>query len=387
MFISIFTASTALLSLASLAQAVPQFGISSSAVSTTTAIAPSGSQPATLTSTVACNNSPDLCNRNYNNITHMGAHDVAFLRDSSTGFSTSGNTFYNATVALSAGIRLLQAQVHDSNGTLQLCHSSCSLLDGGTLESWLSKIKIWMDANPNEVVSIILVNSDSFKVSEFGTVFQASGISTYGYTPASRSAMATWPTLQTLITANTRLVTYITNIDYDTTFPYLLPEFTYMFETHFEVTSSTGFNCTVDRPSSLSSGTGASAISSGYMSLMNHFQYDEMAFGITIPAISAIETTNSPATNTTGALGTHAVQCNSEWGNKPTFVLVDFFNVGPAVRVADTLNGITPTGRISLSTAQLTAATSAGARPESGSWFGVAALAMGVVAVGNFVWL
>ncbi|KAG4442992.1 hypothetical protein IFR05_001523 [Cadophora sp. M221] len=386
MLSSLFTASAAFLSLAGLAQAVPQFG-ASSAVSSTTATAASTSLAPASTGTVACNNSPDLCNRNYNNITHMGAHDVAFLRDSSTSFSVAGNTFYNATVALSAGIRLLQAQVHDLNGTLELCHTSCSLLDGGSLESWLSKIKTWMDANPNEVVSILLVNSDNHDASDFGAAFEASGISEYGFTPASTTAMSTWPTLQTLISANTRLVTFIASIDYDTAYPYLLPEFTYMFENPYDVTSSSGFNCTVDRPSSLSSGTGASAISSGYMSLMNHFQYNAMAFGITVPAVGLIETTNSGATNTTGALGTHAVQCNSEWGGKPTFVLVDFFNVGPAIEVADDMNGITPTGRITLSTAQLTADTSAAVRPESRSWFGIAAMAMGVVALGNFVWL
>lgn len=381
---SVSTAAAALLLLAGLAQAVPQFGTSSTV---STATAASASLAAAATSTVACNNSPDLCNRNYNNITHMGAHDVAFLRDSSTSFSVAGNTFYNATIALSAGLRLLQAQVHDLNGTLELCHTSCSLLDGGSLESWLGKIKSWMDSNPNEVVSILLVNSDNFNVSSFGTVFEASGISEYGYTPASTTAMSTWPTLQTLISANTRLVTFVTNIDYETASPYILPEFNYIFETPFDVTSSSGFNCTVDRPSSLSSGTGATALSSGYMSLMNHFQYNAMAFGITVPAIGLIETTNSAATNTTGTLGTHGAQCNSEWGSKPTFVLVDFFNVGPAIEAADNLNGITATGRITLSTAQLTADTSAAARPQSTSWFGVAAMAMGVVALGNFVWL
>lgn len=381
---SVSTAAAALLLLAGLAQAVPQFGTSSTV---STATAASASLAAAATSTVACNNSPDLCNRNYNNITHMGAHDVAFLRDNSTSFSVAGNTFYNATIALSAGLRLLQAQVHDLNGTLELCHTSCSLLDGGSLESWLGKIKSWMDSNPNEVVSILLVNSDNFNVSSFGTVFEASGISEYGYTPASTTAMSTWPTLQTLISANTRLVTFVTNIDYETASPYILPEFNYIFETPFDVTSSSGFNCTVDRPSSLSSGTGATALSSGYMSLMNHFQYNAMAFGITVPAIGLIETTNSAATNTTGTLGTHGEQCNSEWGSKPTFVLVDFFNVGPAIEAADNLNGITATGRITLSTAQLTADTSAAARPQSTSWFGVAAMAMGVVALGNFVWL
>ena len=44
-------------------------------------------------STAACNNSPDLCSRSYSNITQLGAHDSAFLRDSSTGFSSSGNQY------------------------------------------------------------------------------------------------------------------------------------------------------------------------------------------------------------------------------------------------------------------------------------------------------
>ncbi|CZS97193.1 uncharacterized protein RAG0_06354 [Rhynchosporium agropyri] len=378
---SVFTAIGALLSLAGLAYSVPQIG------STTTITPPLATQTELSTGRVACNNSPDLCTRSYNNITHMGAHDVAFLRDSSTSFSVSGNTFYNATLALSAGIRLLQAQVHDSNGILQLCHSSCFLLDGGTLKSWLSKIKAWMDINPNEVVSLLLVNADNHPIADYGTVFQTSGISVYGFAPVSRSATSNWPTLRTMIAANNRLVTFVTNIESSADVPYILPQFNYVFETHFEVTSSTGFNCTVDRPSSLSSGSGTSAVSSGFMSLMNHFQYNEMAFGITVPAIEFIETTNSAARNVTGALGNHAVRCNSDWGTKPTFVLVDFFNVGPAIQVADNMNQITPTGRIVLSTAQLTAATSGGTRSEFQSWFGAAALAMGVIALDYSVWL
>ena len=44
-------------------------------------------------SAIACNNSPDLCSRSYSNITQLGAHDSAFLRDASTGFSSSGNQY------------------------------------------------------------------------------------------------------------------------------------------------------------------------------------------------------------------------------------------------------------------------------------------------------
>jgi hypothetical protein len=316
----------------------------------------------------------------------MGAHDSAFLRDSSTPFSISGNQFYNATIALSAGIRLLQAQVHNSNGTLELCHTTCTLLDAGSLEAFLLEIKTWMDANANEVVTLLLVNSDNESAAMFGSVFEASGISNYGYTPTSTSGpVSTWPTLQTLITANTRLVTFVASITYDSTYPYLLPEFNYVFETAFGVSSLGGYNCTLSRPTSLSSAT--SAISSGYMGLLNHFTDTVEVFGISIPDVSDIATTNSASTNITGALGVQGAECKSEWGKKPTFILVDFWNVGPAIETADNLNGITATGRTTVSTAQLTASSSLGVRKDAGWGWAMAGVAMGVVAVGNFVWL
>ncbi|TVY39327.1 PI-PLC X domain-containing protein [Lachnellula subtilissima] len=371
-------------SLLSLSQASPQGGFfsQSSAVavasSTTKVSASAVSLAAAATGTTACNNSPDLCNRNYNNITHMGAHDSAFLRDSSTGFTESGNQYYNATVALSAGIRLLQAQVHLNNGVLELCHTSCALLDGGSLATFLTAIKTWMDANPNEVVTLLLVNSDDQTAATFGSVFNSTGISTYGYTPSSTDGpVATWPTLQTLITANTRLVTFIASITYDSSYPSLLPEFSFVFETAYGQTFP-DFNCTIDRPSGLASST--AAISAGYMGLVNHFADTNTL--ISTPDLTNLPTTNSPATNTSGSLGTEGQQCTSEWAKKPTFILVDYFNVGPAVETADNLNGITAVGRTSVSTAELTQSSGAGIG-KGVSW--TALLGIGAVAVVNVV--
>ncbi|EPE31729.1 PLC-like phosphodiesterase [Glarea lozoyensis ATCC 20868] len=387
-----FAATAALLSHAHLAQALPQIGssISSSSVASTSAVSAratvwSVSEAAVPTSTAACNNSPDLCDRHYNNITHMGAHDVAFLRDSSTSFSTSGNTFYNATVALSAGIRLLQAQVHLEAGVLRLCHTSCLLLDGGTLEAWLATIKTWMDANRNEVVTVILVNADDQKSASFGKVFTSSGLSTYGYTLPTTSSMLIWPTLQSLISANTRLVTFIASIDYDPAFPYLLPEFNYIFETAFGVMSPTGFGCDLDRPSTQSSA--AAAVSAGFMGMINHFLDKDAGFGIIIPDVDNITSTNSPSTTNVGALGKQGAECYIKWGVKPTFILVDFFNVGPAIETADMLNGIVGTGRVVVSTEPLTLATNSASRFNGYSGLTVVAIAMAVVAIVNTVWL
>ncbi|KAK4156714.1 PLC-like phosphodiesterase [Chaetomidium leptoderma] len=362
---------TALLTLAPGILSNPQGG------TTTTTTAPPTN---TSVSPVACNNSPELCSRAYNNITHMGAHDSAFLRDASTGNSIAGNQFYNATVALSAGIRLLQAQVHLSGNTLQLCHTSCSLLDAGPLETWLAKIKYWLDTNPNEVITLLLVNIDNQPASAFGSAFDRSGIATYGFTPPSglgnnssnntTTKTTTWPTLQSLITSNTRLVTFIASLPSSSSQEekpsYLLNEFTYLFETPYNVTSLSSFTCTLDRPSSSSTNNSSSAtaaaaaaISSGLLPLLNHFAYIALTQDIMIPNAGDVDTTNSPSETDTGALGQHVRACMAEWGGggsggggggvKPVFVLVDFFDRGPAVETADRVNGIDgPVGRVSV---------------------------------------
>jgi hypothetical protein len=225
---------------------------------------PSSTSPARI----ACNNSPELCSRTYDNITHMGTHDSAFLRDDSTDNSIAGNQYYNATIALSAGIRLLQAQVHLSGGTLQLCHTTCGLLDAGPLETWLARIKYWLDTNPNDIITILLVNADHQPASSFGAAFDRSGISTYAYAPAtSGNSNITWPTLQALIAANTRLVTFIASITPTSQYPYLLDEFAHVFETSYNVTSLDSFSCVLDRPSTAESAT--AALSSGLLPLLN----------------------------------------------------------------------------------------------------------------------
>ncbi|KAJ2986473.1 hypothetical protein NUW58_g5011 [Xylaria curta] len=355
-----------LATLASTAYSSPQ---GSDAFSTVTTAAPLATANVASNSAVACNNSPDLCSRSYSNITHMGAHDSSFLRDASTKFSVAGNQYFNATVALDAGIRLLQVQVHDLNGVIEMCHTSCGLLDAGPLQTWLADIRFWMDNNPNEVVTLLIVNSDGNDVAQFGSAFQISGISKYGYTPSGNG----WPTLQSMINANTRLVTFIASITPSSTYPYLLTQFEHVFETAFEVTSLSGFNCTLDRPGSQSSA--ASALSAGLLPLMNHFAYKSLGASLMIPDVDNVITTNSPSTSTTGALGLHAQTCNAQWGHIPTFVLVDFFTEGPSIKTADLMNGITnPVGRKNSSEAATKTSVNEALRGRNAAGMGTGAL-------------
>lgn len=61
--------------------------------------------------------------------------------------------YFDTPTQLSDGVRLVTAQVHQSNSQWRLCHTSCELLDVGLLSDWLASIKTWMDNNPNEGMS------------------------------------------------------------------------------------------------------------------------------------------------------------------------------------------------------------------------------------------
>lgn len=340
----------------------------------------------TASAQTACNNSPSLCNKAYNNITHLGAHDSPFLRDESTSFSTSGNQYYNSTRQLDAGVRLLSAQVHKVNNTngaqaWHLCHSVCDLLDAGTLANWLGEIKTWMDRNPNDVVTVLLVNSDNASPADLGAQFQSSGIDKYAYTPPSTSSIPqTWPTLQSLISNGTRLMTFVASLGTPSSdFPYLMDEFTFIFENDFENENPSNYSCTPSRPTTLT--TTQQAASSGRMFLMNHFLYSTQLFGIQTPNSTYVNVTN--AQTGFGSLGEQIRECTGVYSKPPNFVLVDFFNVGPAISAVDTANGISSsvTGRKSVPTEALEDFTS-GVSKKQGSMFAVVIAVVVAVAFG-----
>ncbi|MCJ1223533.1 hypothetical protein MMC12_000175 [Toensbergia leucococca] len=157
--------------------------------------------------------------------------------------------------------------------------------------------------------------------------------------------MSIWPTLNTLILNSTRLVTFIASLDptSNTVAPYLLDEFTFVFENPYDVTSPLNFSCVADRPPAVQGYT-ATALESGRMPLMNHFLDTQESFGIEVPDVTNITMTNAPA-GPVGNLGSAAVNCTTQYGRAPTFILVDFFDQGPAISTVDKLNNIAALGR------------------------------------------
>ncbi|KAH9944272.1 PLC-like phosphodiesterase [Epithele typhae] len=274
-----------------------------------------------------CNGHSELCDKSFGNVTFVGTHNSYAVGTSSLFV----NQDWNITQQLNDGVRMLQSQAHNKSGTIELCHTSCSLLDGGSLKDYLTQLKTWMDSNTEDVVSLLIVNSDNIAPSVYADVFTSAGLDTMAYTPSSSALTASsWPTLGSLIDSGKRLVVFLSTSADFTSVPYLIDEFTNVWETAYDVTDTT-FDCNVNR---------TNGDTSTQMYLINHF-LDKLVAGVPAPDSSRANSTN--AASGTGSLGVQVETCAVQHGRNPNFMLVDFYEYGngSVFQVAADANGVT----------------------------------------------
>ncbi|CAD6890100.1 unnamed protein product [Tilletia controversa] len=322
-----------------------------------------------------CNGFASNCDKKYSNFTVIGTHDSYAISAS----NLAANQDVSITAQLNAGIRMLQSQAHQStNRTIKgasgidLCHTSCSLYQGGSLESYLTEIKAWVDQNPTEVLTILIVNSDSLPASQFAKAYESTGLAAKSYRPSrttGRIEKSDWPTLGTLIDAGTPVVNFLTSYA-DDSVGILINEFTSMWEPRYNQVT-TPFNCSVDR------------IARGYdptnlMYIANHFK-DQSVFGSTTIVIP--DKKNMPKTNSKAEVLADANNCASMHSSYPTFILVDFFNTprrGGPLEAAAQMNGTpwssnstgVPAGSITASDATIPSSGNGTSTGTSGSGTG-----------------
>lgn len=275
-----------------------------------------------------CNGHPELCERSYGAVTYVGTHNSYAIGPST---NIAMNQDQDITRQLDDGVRMLQVQAHNENGVITLCHGACFLQNGGTLRTYLVTVKSWLDANPNEVLSLLIVNIDNMPATAYGTIFAEAGLVGLSYAPPSSPLAATaWPTLGELIDTGRRLVTFLDNAADLAAVPYLIDEFTNIWETEFNVLDAARFNCGVNRTQG---DTGAQ------MFMINHF-LDQLFVGQPVPFVERLNETN--AVEGPGSLGAHVQTCREVHGRAPNFLLVDFyeFGGGSVFQVAADINGV-----------------------------------------------
>ncbi|KAH8730204.1 PLC-like phosphodiesterase [Phaeosphaeriaceae sp. PMI808] len=287
--------------------------------------------PARPSNTQPCNNYVEFCNRKYSNITEVAAHNSPFTRQN----NAARNQDYGVTQQLNDGIRVIQGQAHLVNGTLYYCHTSCDLLNAGTVEDYLREVTAWVETHPFDVITIVFGNYDWAQKDsngdplvtsvDYDAPIRSSGLINYIYQPP-KTAMGIndWPTLGQMILSQKRVVTFI-DYNFDTAnVPYMLWQFYSVWETPFSPTDL-DFPCTIGRPEGISDEQ-----AKNMMYLANHNLNAEIAIGgmsILVPNTAQINEAN--AASGKGSLGLMTNQCAEKWGRPPNFLIVDFYNQGP----------------------------------------------------------
>jgi len=297
-----------------------------------------------------CNGSNAICSRKYSNVSLIGTHDSAHVGDI---HDWRINQERSVTFQLDSGIRFLQAQTHERHGELRMCHTSCWLLDAGTLQEYLTTVKDWLDVHPNEVVSMLLTNYDRRPPSDFDDVFSSVGLDKLAFVPASSPSpllFDAWPTYAELIASGSRLVLFLDYEGDTSVVPYILPQFDYFFETPFNTVDPTFNQCTLDRGPAGSNGD-------GLMYIVNHFLDIEVGADVLhipdeildivipdeskrvlIPDVDSNFVTNAAGGD--GSIGAQADLCKSIWGRWPSVVLVDMFSRGNVFDAQHHINGL-----------------------------------------------
>ena len=260
---------------------------------------------ATISPSQPCNGYPGLCSRSYSNITYIGAHNSPFA----VAKNPASNQDYGVTAQLTDGVRMLQGQTRVINSTVYFCHTSCGLLNAGTAESYFANISAWLAANPYEVITLLIVNGDYSSVQNFTTPLESSGLVQYAFTPpVIPMSLSDWPTLGELILSNQRAIIFMDYNANQTAVPYILDEFSQLWETPFDPTDES-FPCTVQRPPGLSDEQAR-----GRMYLANHNLNSELTIlgnSILVPATVQLLQTNGIGGY--GSLGLAAKNCAGEF--------------------------------------------------------------------------
>ncbi|KAG0083567.1 hypothetical protein BGZ93_006350 [Podila epicladia] len=292
----------------------------------------------------ACNGYSALCTKPYNQLVSACTHN-AYAFSPPGGIAT--NQVNDIPTQLNDGIRafMLDAYNLPSGDTtdIQLCHTACTLLDGGPLSKTLGHIKAFMDKNPNEVITILWENSQDLAPARFQAVYAAAGLVAYSH--AQKPGTAAWPTLSQMISSGKRLVSFIDS-GAAASVPWLMAEYDFVFETPYNIVTGAPYPCTIDRPKDQKKP----------MYVLNHFVSGQFQLGantISIPQPKIANVTNA------AELADHVSNCQKVLKQTPNFIAVDFYEKGDLMKVVAQANGVKWNGK-----------NSTDPSPESGSGTG-----------------
>jgi hypothetical protein len=262
---------------------------------------------ATAPASEPCNGHVELCGRAFDQVALPATHnsmanaaDSWWVPNQSVGINQQ----------LADGIRGLLLDTFYWNDDLYLCHADCNL--GNTLlADALAGIVAFLEANPREVLVLLL--QDGVSAADTAASFSASGLSSYVHTQYDGEP---WPTLAEMIASGGRVV--VTAEVEGPPPPWYHHAWDLYSDTPYSFFSVGSFNCDLNRGQA-----------DNDLFLVNHWFSNPLS-----------SSSNADTANAYSVLSQRVAECQSERGQIPNLVAVDFYDRGDLFRVVDELNGV-----------------------------------------------
>ena len=252
-----------------------------------------------------CNGHPDLCDRPFDQVVFAATHNAMSNAAEEWG---APNQNLPLRAQLIDGIRVFLLDTYEEDGEILMCHSWCQLGSRPLLDA-MEEFRSFLDENPDEIITIIF--EDHIPGEKTVEVLEEARLVELVYT---HDADAGWPTLGEMIAADTRLV--VTNERAQPPPEWMHHVWHLGWDTPFSFSDPDEFNCDHNR------GT-----QSGDLFLINHWILDPLPR----PA-------NAEIVNSYDVLMERVDECQQRWGRLPTFIAIDFHDIGDIFEVVDELN-------------------------------------------------
>ena len=192
-----------------------------------------------------CNQHALLCPRAFTDISFLATRS-SFAVAGSDNSSQPATQNKDIKTQLDDGVRALNFNLFPDpagSSSVHVCFPDCTVIDGGSLDAKLHTVASWMNANPRDVITILLENTGGVAAAPVKTAFDNANLSSIALTTDVTTG---WPTLGEMISNNQRLVVYGDKGDIVSgTIPWLLN-----YDNHLRVTGMTNitdksWNCYV----------------------------------------------------------------------------------------------------------------------------------------------
>lgn len=251
-----------------------------------------------------------LLSKKYDQVCCLMTHNA--MNNTEKGF-TFPNQTHSITNQLKNGVRGLMIDTYDGSNGVALTYHGTPIVGQQKLVDVLLEIKDFMTENPKAVISIIFENNGS-------NVQLRKAIDSIGLDKFTFTYTGTWPTLQTMVDSNQRLVLFAES-DKSPNIPYIKHAWSAIFDTKYSYKAVSEFDCDVNR--------GGSGTKELY--LINHWLGN---------ALGLPDKTLAPQANVRSVVSRRVQECSTANSHFVNFLGVDFYEIGDAKAVVDSINGL-----------------------------------------------